>query len=97
MIKLFAPVEIEEAPRPERVKAPDVAVKFKAPVVRVRPLEAVRRLAEVTVPVPVVEIFPDVVTASPEVAGDNVVPVRFQNPIFPVVGAVVVNMSKPLV
>ncbi len=33
MIKLFTPVEIEDAPNPDNVKAPEVAVKFKAPVV----------------------------------------------------------------
>ena len=32
-VMLFIPVSMEEAERPERVKAPEVAVKFKAPVV----------------------------------------------------------------
>ena len=39
---------------------------------------AVRVLAEVIVPEPEVEIFPLVVTASPDVVGLNVVPVRLQ-------------------
>jgi hypothetical protein len=56
-VKALAPVEIELAPRPERVKAPEVAVKLSAPVVCVRPLDAVKSPAEVTVPVPVVEIL----------------------------------------
>ena len=38
----FDPADIDEAPRPERVKAPEVAVMFKAPVVKVKPLEAVK-------------------------------------------------------
>lgn len=33
MVMLLAPLSIEEADSPERVKAPEVAVKFKAPVV----------------------------------------------------------------
>jgi len=58
---LFAPKSRLEAERPVRLKLPEVAVKFNAPVVRVNPFEAVRRPAEVIVPVPVVEIFPLVV------------------------------------
>ena len=76
--KLLAPVLIEEAPSPESVRAPEVPVRFKAPVVRVKPLEAVNNPAEVTVPVPVLEILPVVVTASPAVAGDKVVPTLCQ-------------------
>ena len=37
MVMLFAPVLIDEADNPDRVKAPDVAVKFNAPVVWVKP------------------------------------------------------------
>lgn len=64
----------------ESVKAaePELAVSAKAPVVMVKPLEAVRVLAEVIVPVLVVEILPEVVTASPLVAGERVVPLRLQ-------------------
>ena len=53
--------------------------------------------ANITIPVPVVEIFPDVVTASPAVTGDSVVPVLFQKPKFPEVGAVVVKTLDPSV
>ncbi len=41
-------------------------------------MEAVNNPAEVIVPVPVEEILPEVVIASPEVLGDKVVPVLFQ-------------------
>lgn len=57
----FAPEFIEEALKPERAKAPEVAVKLSAPVVRVKPFDAVSDPAEIIVPVPVVEIFPEVV------------------------------------
>ena len=53
--------------------------------------------ANVNIPVPVVEIFPDVVMASPAVTGERVVPVRFQKPKFPEVGAVVVRALDPSV
>ncbi len=76
---------------------PEVEVRLKAPVVIVNPLEAIRAPAEVIVPVPVVEIFPDVVIASPAVAGERVVPVRFQNPKLPDVGAVEVSCLLPSV
>lgn len=62
MVRSLAPVLIEEAPKPESVSAPEVAVKFKAPVVWVRPLEAVNKPAEVIVPDPVVVILPEVET-----------------------------------
>lgn len=78
IVKAFIPVLIEEAPRPESVKPPDVAVRLSAPPVTVKPFEAVSSPAEVMVPVPDVEIFPDVVMLSPDVAGDSVVAVLFQ-------------------
>jgi hypothetical protein len=53
--------------------------------------------ARVSIPVPVVEIFPEVVTASPDVLGERVVPVLFQNPKLPDVGAVVVRILVPSV
>jgi hypothetical protein len=64
----------------ERVRDadPDVDVRLNAPVVSVNPLDAVRSPALVMVPLPVVEILPDVVTASPAVAVDSVVPVLDQ-------------------
>ena len=37
IVKLFPPVSIEEVPKPERFKLPDVAVKLSGPVVRVSP------------------------------------------------------------
>ena len=58
--------------------APEVEVKDNAPVVIVKPFEAVKVPAEVTVPVPVEEILPEVVMLSPDVAGDRVVPVLDQ-------------------
>jgi hypothetical protein len=60
MVRSLAPVLMEEAERPERAKAPDVAVRFNAPVVKVKPLEAVSNPADVIVPEPVVEMFPEV-------------------------------------
>ena len=56
-VKALAPVLIDEAPSPERVKAPEVAVRLSAPVVCVKPFEAANNPAEVIVPVPVVEIL----------------------------------------
>jgi hypothetical protein len=59
-VRALAPGLIEEALRPVSDRAPEVAVRFKAPVVRVRPLLAVSSPAEVIVPEPVVEILPEV-------------------------------------
>ena len=59
-VKSFAPVLMEEAPKPESESAPDVPVMLTAPVVTVNPFEAVSKPAEVMVPVPVVAIFPEV-------------------------------------
>ncbi len=64
--------------------APDVPVKFRAPVERVNPFEAVKSPAEVIVPVEVVEMLPVVVMLSPVFEGERVVPVLFQNPESPV-------------
>lgn len=77
-VRLLAPALMEEADRPETVRAPLVAVKFKAPVARVRPLLAVSNPALVIVPVPEVERLPEVVTLSPAVAGCRVVPTLVQ-------------------
>ena len=52
MRRLAAPVEMEDSESPEMVRTPLVAVRFKAPVVRVRPLEAVR--VEENLPVPMI-------------------------------------------
>lgn len=56
--RLLVPAEMEDWLSPDIFSVPEVAVKFKAPVVWVSPLEAVNVPAEVTVPVPVVEILP---------------------------------------
>lgn len=50
----MAPELIDEAERPEIVQVPDVAVRLSAPVVSVRPLEAVKVWVEVNEPVFVV-------------------------------------------
>lgn len=57
-VRSLAPVLILEAPNPDSARLPEVAVKLKAPVVWVNPLEAVSVPAEVTVPDPVVLRFP---------------------------------------
>lgn len=51
---------IDVVPKPVRPILPEVPVKDKAPVVKLKP--------------PEVEIVPEVVIASPEVAGESVVP-----------------------
>ena len=93
----FDVVEIVDEPKPVIDKAPDVDVIFKAPAERVNPFVAVDKPFEVIVPPPVVEIFPDVVTASPALLGDNVVPVLLQYPSTPDVGGVDVSALEPLV
>jgi hypothetical protein len=59
-VRALDPVLIEEAFKPERARAPEVAVRLSAPAVRVKPLEAVNNPADVIVPDPVVEMFPEV-------------------------------------
>jgi hypothetical protein len=49
IVRALAPVLIDEAPRPDRARAPEVPVMLTAPVVTVKPLLAVRVLATVTV------------------------------------------------
>jgi hypothetical protein len=56
------------------IAPPDIVV---APVI-VAPVEPVSNPAYVMVPVPVVEILPLVVTASPAVVGESTVPRRLQ-------------------
>ena len=46
-VNAVAPVFIDDAVKPDKVKAPDVPVRFKAPVVSVNPFEAVNSPAEV--------------------------------------------------
>lgn len=77
-VNALAPVLIDDALSPERVSVPLVAVRLRAPLVRVNPLLAVRSPALVMVPEPVVEILPLVVTASPAVVGDRLDPVLVQ-------------------
>jgi hypothetical protein len=55
-----------------------VLVRFSAPVVSVKPFEAVKVPAEVIVPEPDVDIFPEVVTASPPVVVLKVAPLLDQ-------------------
>jgi hypothetical protein len=59
-VMLLLPRLIEEAERPDKDKLPEVAVIESAPVVKVKPLEAVNVPAEVIVPDPVVSILPEV-------------------------------------
>jgi hypothetical protein len=54
-VRLAAPVLIDEADRPDRLRAPEVAVRFRAPVVRVKPLLAVR--VELALKVPVTAVL----------------------------------------
>ena len=63
----------------------------------VAPVVPVNNPADVTVPVPVVEMLPVVVTSSPAVVGESTVPKRLQYPRIPVVGGVEVNPLVPLV
>ena len=81
IVRFVAPVLIEEAVKPDKANAPLVAVRLSAPVVSVNPLEAVRSPAEVTVPVPLVEILPEV-ERTPVFVIDNC-PAE-PNKIFPV-------------
>ncbi len=61
IIMLFPPASIDAAVKPESARVPEDAVRFNAPPVNVKPLEAVSKPALVIVPVPVVKIFPEVV------------------------------------
>jgi len=56
----------------------DPAFKFTAPPVIVAPVVPVSNPAEVMAPVPVAEIFPLVVTSSPKLVGESIMPVRLQ-------------------
>lgn len=87
-VSVFAPVEMLDAESPESESAPLVAVRLSAPVVWVKPFEAVRSPAKDPVPVPVAEMLPVVVIASPAVDGDNDVPALDQNPTVPLVAQV---------
>ena len=60
IVRLLEPVLMLEVLSPLRFKVPESAVRFKAPVVIVKPLEAVNVPLEVMVPVLVVEILPEV-------------------------------------
>lgn len=59
---LVAPVERLDAPSPDNESVPEVAVKLSAPLVSVKPFEAVNKPADVIVPVPVVTRLPVVET-----------------------------------
>jgi hypothetical protein len=58
-VKALAPVEIEEAERPDNAKAPEVPVKLSAPVVNVKPLLAVNNPEKVGFPTVAKVIVPD--------------------------------------
>ncbi len=58
MVKLLVPVLIDDALKPERASAPDVPVMVTAPVVTVKPFDAVSVPADVIVPEPVVARLP---------------------------------------
>ena len=75
----------------------DPAFRLIAPPLIMVPAVPVSNPAELTAPVPVAEIFPVVVTASPAVVGDSVVPDLCQYPSIPVVGGVDVRRFAPLV
>jgi len=96
-VKLALVVVKVEADNPVTDNAPLVLVKFNAPLERVNPFEAVKSPANVPVPLPVAEILPLVVIASPLLLGDNVVPVLLQYPSVPLVGGVEVRLLDPSV
>ena len=66
--RLFTLNAVADDPRVKST-APEVEVKFNAPVVKVKPFDAVRSPAEVIVPVPEVAMLPD--EASPPVPRDT--------------------------
>jgi hypothetical protein len=83
-VRAFAPVESDEAESPESDRVPEVAVKFNAPLVKVRPLLAVNNPALVIVPVPIVEIFPVVEMVMLEAKSEPVIEAKVGSPaVFP--------------
>jgi hypothetical protein len=75
----------------------ELLFRLTAAPVTDNPDDPVNNPAEVIVPVPLVEILPLVVTASPAVVGERIIPERFQYPRIPVVGGVDVNALVPFV
>ena len=75
----------------------ELTFKLTVPFSTLSPDDPVSNPKEDMVPEPVVEIFPLVVNPSPVLRGESVEPVRFQNPMFPVAGAVVVRNLLPSV
>ena len=68
---LFAPKDMEEDESPDSVSVPEVAVRFKAPVVKVKPLEAVR--VEENLPVPVMsKVVPGAVVPMPTLPASKI-------------------------
>ena len=90
-----AALVIEDVLSPVSEIVPEVAVKFSAPVVIVNPLEAVKVLAEVIVPVLVVEIFPGVVIF-PEVNVTPVAPVIAPAPVMSSVSVFRILVKVPV-
>jgi hypothetical protein len=84
MVTVWAAVVLPMATPPVLVPVPMftalllLALRLMVPPEMVAPALPVRRPALVIVPVPVVEILPEVVILSPEVAGCRVVPERLQ-------------------
>jgi hypothetical protein len=88
MVRLLPPREILEALKPESVRVPLVAVRFKAPVVWVRPLEAVNVWVEVRDPalvvvIPVAPRVKDLVLAVPILTVPLVAPLPALTVTFP--------------
>jgi len=70
--RLLAPAEREDSDKPDKARAPEVAVRFKAPVVKVKPLEAVRM--EEKRPVPITsKVVPGIVVPMPTLPVLNIV------------------------
>lgn len=106
----FAPVEIDEADKPDKVRVPEVAVKFKAPVDSVKPFEAVSSPVEVievlavkvvNVPAPAVPppIAPGLAKVAPAKAEALIVPVppKFSEAPDPTTIAAVVLVPEAMV
>jgi hypothetical protein len=87
----------EEVPVLMLVAKFELSFRLTAAPVTDNPDDPVNNPAEVIVPVPLVEMFPLVVTASPAVVGERIIPERFQYPRIPVVGGVDVNALVPFV
>ena len=93
--KLLIPVSRVTPVRFVRLSRPEVPVIETAPVVTVRPFDAVKRLFEVIVPVPVVRMLPEVVAFPTSSIVSFVTPPERISRAIPYVGAVS-SMMKAL-